>query len=170
MRYFLVIVRTMHCWYFSYYCSICFCAWTCCFSIYMIQLIDSTKATFPFSIASTKFLWTNDDLCLMHIVFPTWCQEWQETLFVTSFGFCIIDIGLFIVHCGEGMLPTFFRFGGVARLSVGFEAVGCPPFTFELKCWALPSCNCYWGFESNNWRRREIGMHYPIVPFLNPFA
>lgn len=47
------------------------------------------------------------------------------------------------MHCGEGMLPTFFRFGGVVHFSVGFEAVGCPPFTFELKCWALPSCNCY---------------------------
>jgi len=47
------------------------------------------------------------------------------------------------VHCSEGMLPTFFRFGGVARLSVRFEAVGCTPITFELKCQALPSCNCY---------------------------
>jgi hypothetical protein len=41
-------------------------------------------------------------------------------------------LDFFVVHCGKGMLPTFLRFGGVAHLSIGFEATRCPFFTFEF--------------------------------------
>jgi hypothetical protein len=79
-----VIARTLACRYFNYYNKIFFCNWTNISSNYIIQLIDLTKATLPFFVASTMFFWIDDDFFFMHVF--SWCWNWLTPLLAYNIG------------------------------------------------------------------------------------